>query len=140
MHVSGYHITIFFRNCNYYISFLPLNIRYGLALLRICKAIAVTGKTEAICYDIFCDCRDIDNYCQMLENMGRLNIRLLGYNFMVTRWYRTNKEHFGQGNGIVTGFDWNTACQNRSHSRFTMQLYLSTNRFNLIMFFIYSLT
>ena len=49
--------------------------------------------------------RDIDHYCQMLENMGRLNVKLLCYNFMVTGWYRTDKKYLGRGGAIVTGFD-----------------------------------
>ena len=48
---------------------------------------------------------DIEKYCQMLENMGRLGIELLCYNFMVTGWYRTSKEYRGRGDAIVTGFD-----------------------------------
>ena len=51
--------------------------------------------------------RDIDHYCQMLENMGQLNIKLLCYNFMITGWYRTDKEYRERGNAIVTGFDRN---------------------------------
>ncbi|RKN77002.1 mannonate dehydratase [Ulvibacterium marinum] len=48
---------------------------------------------------------DIDNYCQMLVNMGKLNINLLCYNFMVAGWYRTHTDQKGRGNALVTAFD-----------------------------------
>jgi mannonate dehydratase len=52
---------------------------------------------------------DIEKYCQMLENMGRLNIRLLCYNFMATGWYRTHKGLPERAGALVSGFDWQTA-------------------------------
>ena len=49
---------------------------------------------------------DIDRYCAMLENMGRLNIRLLCYNFMAgIGWYRTNKNMAERAGALVNGYD-----------------------------------
>lgn len=52
---------------------------------------------------------DIDRYCQMLENMGKLNIKLLCYNFMVTGWYRTQLDQQERGGALVTAFDYEQA-------------------------------
>lgn len=49
---------------------------------------------------------DLDRYCQMLENMGRLGVELLCYNFMAgIGWYRTNKNIPERAGAIVNGFD-----------------------------------
>ncbi|HTL07235.1 MAG TPA: mannonate dehydratase [Chitinophagaceae bacterium] len=45
-----------------------------------------------------------DRYCRMLENMGRLNIRLLCYNFMYPGWYRTHTSLPERGGALVSGF------------------------------------
>ncbi|MHA4843566.1 mannonate dehydratase [Flavitalea antarctica] len=49
---------------------------------------------------------DLDKYCLMLENMGRLNINLLCYNFMAgIGWYRTNTTIPERGGALVSGFN-----------------------------------
>src|SRR5680860_1445728 len=48
---------------------------------------------------------DIEKYCQMLENMGKFNINLLCYNFMVTGWYRTHTDQQERGDALVTAID-----------------------------------
>ena len=52
---------------------------------------------------------DLDHYCQMLENMGKLGVKLLCYNFMATGWYRTHKALPERAGALVTGFDNNLA-------------------------------
>jgi mannonate dehydratase len=47
---------------------------------------------------------DVEKYCKMLENMNRLDVRLLCYNFMATGWYRTNKNIKERGDATVSGF------------------------------------
>lgn len=61
---------------------------------------------------------DITKYCQILENMGRLDIRLLCYNFMVTGWYRSHHQMEERGGAIVTGYDhhYNEAQPQRDFS------------------------
>lgn len=49
---------------------------------------------------------DIEKYCRMLENMGKLGIPLLCYNFMGgVGWYRTSKELPERGGARTCGFD-----------------------------------
>lgn len=49
---------------------------------------------------------DIEKYCRMLENMGRLGITLLCYNFMAgIGWYRTNVALPERGGALVSGFN-----------------------------------
>ena len=52
---------------------------------------------------------DLDHYRQMLENMGRLGVQLLCYNFMATGWYRTHKDLPERAGALVTGFDYETS-------------------------------
>lgn len=52
---------------------------------------------------------DIERYQKMLENMGRLNVPLLCYNFMATGWYRTHSNIPERGGAIVSGFKYETA-------------------------------
>jgi len=47
---------------------------------------------------------DIEKYKLMLENMGKLGINLLCYNFMATGWFRTSKDLPERGGALVTGF------------------------------------
>ncbi|MDO6605689.1 mannonate dehydratase [Arenibacter palladensis] len=47
---------------------------------------------------------DIEKYKIMLENMGKLGINLLCYNFMATGWFRTSKGIEERGGALVTGF------------------------------------
>lgn len=48
---------------------------------------------------------DIARYCQMLENMGKVGIRLLCFNFMVgIGWFRTKTDVKSRGDALVTGF------------------------------------
>lgn len=53
--------------------------------------------------------KDIEKYCKMLENMNKLNVRLLCYNFMATGWYRTHHALPERGGAIVSGFSYETA-------------------------------
>ena len=48
---------------------------------------------------------DADHYCRMLENMGRLGINTLCYNFMQTGWFRTKTDIPERGGAFVTGYD-----------------------------------
>lgn len=48
----------------------------------------------------------IERYCRMLENMDKLDIRLLCYNFMAgIGWYRTRTDVQERGGALVTAFD-----------------------------------
>lgn len=47
---------------------------------------------------------DIEQYKQMLRNMGKLGITTLCYNFMPTGWFRTSKGLPERGGAFVTGF------------------------------------
>ncbi len=53
--------------------------------------------------------KDIQQYCQMLENMGELGIELLCYNFMVTGWYRSQTDIKERGGALVTRFNYQEA-------------------------------
>jgi mannonate dehydratase len=53
--------------------------------------------------------KDIERYAKMLENMGKLNVGLLCYNFMATGWYRTHTSLPERGGAIVSGFNYETA-------------------------------
>ncbi len=48
---------------------------------------------------------DVKLYKKMLENMGKLGINLLCYNFMATGWFRTSTDIEERGGALVTGFD-----------------------------------
>lgn len=48
---------------------------------------------------------DVEHYKRMLENMGRLGITTLCYNFMQTGWFRTRSDIVERGGALVTGFD-----------------------------------
>ena len=49
---------------------------------------------------------DLQKYCRMLENMGKLGIKLLCYNFMGgVGWYRSNTHLLERGGAITCGFD-----------------------------------
>jgi mannonate dehydratase len=52
---------------------------------------------------------DIEKYQKMLDNMGKLGVQLLCYNFMATGWYRTHTDLKERGGAIVSGFDYETA-------------------------------
>jgi mannonate dehydratase len=53
---------------------------------------------------------DAEKYCRMLENMGRLHINLLCYNFMAgIGWYRTDTAIPERGGAFVSGFNWQTS-------------------------------
>lgn len=54
---------------------------------------------------------DVEKYCRMLENMGRLGVKLLCYNFMYTGWYRTNKNLLERGGALVSGFNYQDALK-----------------------------
>lgn len=49
---------------------------------------------------------DLERYGRMLENMGRLGINLLCYNFMAgIGWYRTQTDVAERGGALISGFD-----------------------------------
>ena len=54
---------------------------------------------------------DIEKYLKMLENMGRLGVSLLCYNFMATGWYRTHHSISERGGAKVSGFDYEIAIK-----------------------------
>jgi len=54
---------------------------------------------------------DIEKYCSMLENMGRLGVKLLCYNFMYPGWYRTHKLLPERGGATVSGFSYEAALK-----------------------------
>lgn len=48
----------------------------------------------------------IERYCQMIQNMGRLGVRLLCYNFMASiGWFRTRTDFVERGGALVSEFD-----------------------------------
>jgi len=54
---------------------------------------------------------DIEKYCLMLENMGKLGVKLLCYNFMFPGWYRTHKSLPERGGATVSGFNYEASQQ-----------------------------
>lgn len=49
---------------------------------------------------------DLKKYCRMLENMGRLGIKMICYNFMGgVGWYRTRADLPERGGALTSGFD-----------------------------------
>lgn len=57
---------------------------------------------------------DIERYCSMLENMGRLGLKLLCYNFMAgIGWYRSHSELKERGGALTSGFDLQAVDPNR---------------------------
>ncbi len=54
---------------------------------------------------------DIEKYCRMLENMGKLGVHLLCYNFMATGWYRTDTNLTERGGARVSGFSYEAALK-----------------------------
>ncbi|MBC8033710.1 MAG: mannonate dehydratase, partial [Chitinophagaceae bacterium] len=55
--------------------------------------------------------KDVEQYCLMLENMGRLGVKLLCYNFMYTGWYRTHTSMQERGGARVSGFSYEAALK-----------------------------
>lgn len=53
--------------------------------------------------------KDIEAYQRMLENMGRLGVNFICYNFMYPGWYRTNKALPERGGALVSGFNYAAA-------------------------------
>ena len=52
---------------------------------------------------------DIERYCRMLENMGKLGIKLLCFNFMAgVGWYRSTSDLAERGGALTSGFDLKT--------------------------------
>lgn len=52
---------------------------------------------------------DVERYCCMLENMGKLGVKLLCYNFMFPGWYRTHQSLPERAGAMVSGFSYETA-------------------------------
>lgn len=49
---------------------------------------------------------DIDRYCRMLANMGKLGIRILCFNFMAgVGWFRSRTDLAERGGALTSGFD-----------------------------------
>lgn len=55
--------------------------------------------------------KDIEDYQRMLENMGRLGVNFICYNFMYPGWYRTHKALPERGGALVSGFSYETTLQ-----------------------------
>jgi len=55
--------------------------------------------------------KDIELYQTMLQNMGRLGVGFICYNFMYTGWYRTNNALHERGGALVSGFNYQKALQ-----------------------------
>jgi mannonate dehydratase len=55
--------------------------------------------------------KDIEQYCNMLQNMGRLGVDFICYNFMYTGWYRTHKMLQERGGAWVSGFSYQAALK-----------------------------
>ena len=55
--------------------------------------------------------KDVELYCRMLENMGRLGVDFICYNFMYTGWYRTHKDLAERGGASVSGFNYDAALR-----------------------------
>ena len=50
---------------------------------------------------------EIDNFCELIENMAKLNVRTLCYNWMpVIGWFRTNMNVLSRGGARATGFNY----------------------------------
>ena len=49
---------------------------------------------------------DIEKYCAMLTNMGKLGLKLLCFNFMAgVGWYRSKNDLLERGNALTSGFN-----------------------------------
>ena len=49
---------------------------------------------------------DLERYCRMLENMGRLGIEMICYNFMAgVGWYRSRNDLPERGGALTSSFD-----------------------------------
>ncbi len=55
--------------------------------------------------------KDIEKYQQMLQNMGRLGVNFICYNFMYPGWYRTHKALPERGGALVSGFNYEATLQ-----------------------------
>ncbi len=55
--------------------------------------------------------KDAERYCLMLQNMGRLGINFICYNFMYPGWYRTHKALPERGGALVSGFSYEATLQ-----------------------------
>jgi mannonate dehydratase len=61
--------------------------------------------------------RHIDQFCQLLENMGRLGIPVICHNWMAgLTWQRTSFALRGRGGALVTGYD-HAALADAPHTR-----------------------
>ncbi len=61
--------------------------------------------------------KDVENYCKMLENMGKLGVHLLCYNFMYPGWYRTEKSLPERGSALVSGFSYQKSLEH-AHDKY----------------------
>lgn len=59
--------------------------------------------------------KDIEKYQRMLQNMGRLGVPFICYNFMYPGWYRTHKDLPARGGAQVSGFDYEVSLQQPLH-------------------------
>ena len=49
---------------------------------------------------------DLEKYCAMLRNMGKLGLKLLCYNFMAgVGWFRSRNDLMERGGALTSGFD-----------------------------------
>lgn len=74
---------------------LKVTVIEGPTLLENTK-LGLTGRDE-----------EINNFCSLLENLSRLDIRTVCYNWMpVIGWFRSRTDIKTRGDAIVTGFNY----------------------------------
>ena len=49
--------------------------------------------------------RDLERFCKTIENVGRVGIGILGFNFMLSGYWRTERDVDGRGGAKVSAFD-----------------------------------
>lgn len=61
----------------------------------------------------------IDKYCRMLQNMGKLNIPLLCFNWMAgIGWFRSQTGIKERGGALTTGFDMSSVKEDETNSKY----------------------
>ncbi len=72
---------------------MTLDVIEGIGFLEKAK-LGLPGRDE-----------EIDTFCRFIENMGKLNIPVVCYNWMpVFGWFRTNVREDARGGAVATGF------------------------------------
>jgi len=72
---------------------MTFDVIEGIGFIDKCK-LGKPGRNE-----------EIDIFCKFLENMGKLNIPVVCYNWMpIFGWFRTNVQEKARGGALATGF------------------------------------